>query len=295
MQRYWYKYFVYLSLVFLIVALYKADYLVIPEITSFYYLIGSFVFMFGGFAADALSWKSILNTSNFRASTKECFASVGLSIFAKYIPGKVLVIVGRAAYIAEQMSYPLGRFSLLSLNAQFISLWVGLTLGTFGLFILGELLVWKWLILFLWISLTVIIFSKAVHVLLEKAIVFIRRKEILIPQLNVISVLKVMPWFLVCWGCWGVGFYFLASSLQTQHIPIVAALIYPLCGTLGSLAVIAPGGIGVREGLITGCLVMTGLTVTEAAAVSVASRLWFLIGEIFIFIYGWILDFRKQI
>jgi len=275
------------------VALYRADYLVIPKITSFYCLTGSFVFMFGGFAADALSWRSILNTSDFRANTRECFASVGLSIFAKYIPGKVLVIVGRAAYISEQMSYPLGTISLLSLNAQFISLWIGLTLGTTGLFILGELLIWKWLILFLWTSLTVIIFSKVVHVLLENTIKSVFHKEILIPQLNVKSILKVMPWFLACWGCWGIGFYFLASSLQTQYVPIVTVLIYPLCGTLGILAVIAPGGIGVREGLITGCLVMTGLPVTEAAAVSVASRLWFLIGEIFIFIYGWILDFRK--
>ncbi len=293
MQRYWYKYLVYLSLAFLMVALYRADYLVIPEITSFYCLTGSLVFMLGGFAADALSWKSILNTSDFRVNTRECFASVGLSIFAKYIPGKVLIIVGRAAYISAQRNYPLSRISMLSLNAQFISLWVGLTLGTTGLFILGELLVWKWFILFLWTSLTVIIFSKAVHVILEKAIKLICRKEILIPQLNVISVLRVMPWFLACWGCWGIGFYLLASSLQTQYLPIVACLIYPLCGTLGILAVIAPGGIGVREGLLTGCLLMTGLSATEAAAISVASRLWFLIGEIFIFVYGWILDFRK--
>ncbi len=249
--------------------------------------------MFGGFAADALSWKAILNTSNIRVNTRGCFASVGLTIFAKYIPGKVLVIVGRAAYISERMSYPLGRISMLSLNAQSISLWVGLTLGTTGLFIMGKLPVWKWFILFLWTSLTVIIFSKVVHVLFEKFIKFIYRKEILLPQLNVISIIKVMPWFLACWGCWGIGFYFLASSLQAQYVPLVAGLIYPLCGTLGILAIIAPGGIGVREGLITGCLVMTGLPVTEAAAISVASRLWFLTGEIFIFIYGWILDLQK--
>lgn len=275
-------------------ALYRADYLTIPEITSFYCVIGSFVFLFGGFATDAFSWKSTLNASKFRANSKESLASVGLNIFAKYIPGKVLVIVGRAAYISERKNYPFGRISILSLNAQFISLWVGLTLGTSGLFILGEFLIWKWFILFLWISLTVIIFSKVVHKLLEKAIKFIFHKEILIPQLNVISVLKIMPWFLTCWVCWSIGFYLLASSLQIHYIPIVAGLIFPLSGTLGILAVIAPGGIGVREGLMASCLVMTGLPVTEAATISVASRLWFLIGEIFIFVSGWIVNMQLK-
>ena len=54
------------------------------------------------------------------------------------------------------------------------------------------------------------------------------------------------------------------------------------------------GGIGVREGLIASCLVMTGLSVTEAATISVASRLWFLIGEIFIFISGWIVNMQLK-
>ncbi len=40
------------------------------------------------------------------------------------------------------------------------------------------------------------------------------------------------------------------------------------CETLSVLAVIATGGNGVREELIAGCLVMNGLSVTEAAAIS---------------------------
>ncbi len=268
--------------------------MVMPEITSFYYLIGSFIFLFGGFVADVFSWKSTLNASQFKANSKEVLASVGLSIFTKYIPGKILIIVGRAAYISVRRNYPIVRISILSLNAQFVTLWIGLTLGTSGLFILGELLVWKLFILFLWIGLTIVTFSKFVHIFLEKAIKAIFRKEILIPQLNVLSTLKIMPWFLACWCCWSIGFYFLASSLQGQYVPIVAGLIFPLSGTLGILAVIAPGGIGVREGLIASCLVMAGLPVAEAATISVTSRLWFLVGEISIFLAGWIVNMQLK-
>ncbi len=41
-----------------------------------------------------------------------------------------------------------------------------------------------------------------------------------------------------------------------------------ICGNLSILVVIATGGIGVREELIAGCMVMTGLSVTEAIAIS---------------------------
>ncbi len=67
-------------------------------------------------------------------------------------------------------------------------------------------------------------------------------------------------------------------------------LVFPLSGTLGILAGFAPGGIGVREGLMVSCLVLAGFEITEAATISIASRLWFLIGESFIFAIGLIAD-----
>jgi len=58
------------------------------------------------------------------------------------------------------------------------------------------------------------------------------------------------------------------------------------------MAFIAPGGLGVREGVMVGYLTLAGLPIAEAVTIAGASRLWFLVGEAFIFTVGWLADRR---
>lgn len=290
MKKGWHKYLVYASLLFLVVALYRADYIKIPEIYSYNALAWSLLFLFAGFIADVWSWKSILDQSDYKVSAKYCFAGAGLSIFTKFIPGKVFIIVGRAAYIAGKQNFPLSALTALSLNAQFISLWMGLSIGTIGLFFLEGIHLWKWLISALWLMLTIVIFTRVLHSLFEKMIRLIFRKELHLPQLHLKQLLRVAPWFASCWIFWALGYFFLAKGLCETDIPMVTGLIFPLSATLGVMAVIAPGGIGVREGLMAGTLALAGFDPVAATSIAVASRLWYLSGEGFIFISGWIAD-----
>lgn len=66
------------------------------------------------------------------------------------------------------------------------------------------------------------------------------------------------------------------------------------CGCPGNDGTYLAGGVGAREGIISGYLVLTGLTVAEATTVAVASRLWFFLGEVFIFTIGILLDSTKH-
>ncbi|HUU40450.1 MAG TPA: lysylphosphatidylglycerol synthase domain-containing protein, partial [Desulfatiglandales bacterium] len=159
-MKHWYKYLVYISLIFLGVLLYNADFLKVPKIFSIFSLLISFIFLFAGFFANTLSWKHILKKSNYHVVLSECLAGVGLSIFWKYIPGKVWMILGRAAYITEKKRYPIGKLSAISLNAQFIDLWIGLIFGLIGLLLLGKFHPWGWIILFFLLVFTAVIFSK---------------------------------------------------------------------------------------------------------------------------------------
>ena len=292
-MKYWYKYLVYLSLVFLAVALYKADYLRVPQISSYSVLMISFIFLFGGFISHVVSWKQIVKKSNYHVALSECFAGMGLSVFGKYIPGKIWTIVGRAAYITEKNRYPLSILSAISLNAQFIALWLGLILGSIGLFLLGGLYLWGWLILFLWLGLTVVIFSKLVHNSTERLIKIAFRKDIQIPRLTIKSTLSVIPWFVVFWMFWSIGFYMLVTSLTATDIPWHVGLGFPLSATLGIMAFIAPGAWRSRRGKV-GYLIFAGLPIAEAVTIAGASRLWFLVGEAFIFTVGWVADKRSH-
>jgi uncharacterized membrane protein YbhN (UPF0104 family) len=287
-MRYWYKYLVYISIIFLAVALYNANFLKIPQVFSIPSLLISFIFLFAGFIANTISWKQILKISNYHVALRQCLAGVGLSVFWKYIPGKIWIILGKAAYITEKERYPLGKISAISLNAQFITLWTGLIFGLTGLFLLGEFHSWGWIILLLFLALTAVIFSRLAHSTAERILNVILRKEIKIPILAFKLTTRIMPIFALTWVLWSTGFYMLVLSLSATDIPWSVGFGFPLAGTLGIMAVIAPGGLGAREGVIVGYLAFAGIPVAEATAIAVASRLWFFAGEIFIFIIGWI-------
>lgn len=286
----WEKILLYVSLIFLIIALYRANYLVIPTVYSISNLILAILFLFLAFILQTFSWHSVINQAQKTTSYSESIASIGMYIFTKYIPGKVLMVLGRASYISSIKNYPLSELSSLSLNAQFISLWTGFSLGTIGLFLIGEIQIWKWPVLLLWVSLSCIIFSTKFSQLLELIILKVLKKQISLPQLKLNELIRVLPWFLANWLSWCIGFYFLVTSLSSVATPLTIGLGFAFSATLGILAVISPGGLGVREGIMVGYLTFSGIPPTTATTIAVASRLWFLIGEIFIFIVGLIAD-----
>ncbi len=294
MKKGWHKYLVYISLIFLVIALYRADYLKIPIIYSWGDLLLSFTLLFAGFLAQVWTWFTVLKQSNSPIDYPTALAGTGLSVFTKFIPGKIMIIVGRAAYAAEAFHYPVGRLSALSLNTQLIALWSGLTTGTIGLFFLEGFAQWRWLIIGLFAFLSIMIFNTTANKIVEKILQKILKKNINLPQLHPTVVLKVLPIFFIYWLLWAAAFYFLGKSLSTgTELSILSGLSFPLATTLGIMAIIAPGGIGVREGIIVGCLTLSGVDPTQATTISVASRLWFFIGESFIFILGWLTDRLK--
>jgi len=282
----WYKYFVYISLVFLAVALYNANFLKVPKIFSISSLIASFIFLFAGFVINAITWQKVLSESNYSVDLSSCIAGVGLSIFGKYIPGKIWMVMGRAAYITEKFHHSLGTLSAVSLNAQFIAIWFGLVFGVIGLFLLGGLHLWGWLILFLWVGLAVVIFSELAHDHAERAIRSLLRKYITLPRFTIKSTISVMPWFVAYWVFWSFGFYLLVTSLIRMDVPWSVGFGFPLASTLGIMTLISPGGLGTREAVLVGYLTLAGIPVVDATTIAVASRLWFLGGEIFIFVLG---------
>jgi hypothetical protein len=291
----WFKCLIYISLIFLAIALHNANFLKVPYIFSVTALTASFLFLFAGFVTNAISWKHVLKESNCDINLGACIAGLGLSIFSKYIPGKIWMIVGPAAYISEKYHYPLGRLSVISLNTQFIVIWFGLVFGMTGMYLVGGgWHPWGWLISALWLVLTVVVFSNLIHAKTAHVIRILLRKDIRFPTLTIKATIAVMPWFVVNWALWSIGFYMLVASLIEMVVPWSVGFGFPLAGTLGIITFISPGGLGAREAVMVGYLTLAGIPMAEAILVAVASRLWFLGGEIFIFLLGWMAHRRLQ-
>ncbi len=294
MIRFWHRYLVYLSLIFAAIVLYRFDYLQVPAIASYTILLATLPLLVAGFLALVASWNVLLATSGCPVRFSEGLAALGLSVLGNYVPGKVWLIVGRAGYVAARRGYPLAKMSVLSLHAQLVSLWSGLLLGALAAFAVGGVRLWGPLMLVLWLGLTLTVFSRSVHGLVAALIAKVAARHVSIPLLSFASVARAVGWAMLAWLVWSAAFYLFLLALDVGGISPLDGLAFPLAATLGVVAVIAPGGLGAREGVLVAYLVLAGQSVAEATTVAVAARLWFLAGELALFAIGWLVHMRFE-
>jgi hypothetical protein len=280
------KYFnliLYLSLAFLVLSLYRADYLKVPHIHSYHHLLLSLVLLCIGFLLEALCWKKTLDNHHCTVSYRNALISTGLSIFGKYIPGKVWMMLGRSSYIAERYGYKKSDTVYIALVTQLILIWTGLLTGAVCLSVahIPAGLLSGAVMLFAGISL--VLFSGPVHSRVSRMISTATKKRFVVPLLDIVKVLRLTPYFIVRWTAFSISFYFLVNCLSDGVVSPAVGFCFPLAGTVGLVVFFAPGGIGVREGIIAAALISAGLTAVDAATVSIAARLWYCAGEFFIF------------
>lgn len=282
----------YASLAFLAVYLYRNDLLRWPTVVRPWWFGSSFAVLCVAFVVHAETWRIPLKVFGWPVRFADSTASTGLSIFAKYIPGKLWTILGRSEYIAALYGYPRTQLATLSLNRQFISLWVGLLLGTIGMYAVGGTTRWGHLVLVLFLALSMILYVDAINRLVERMASRVLGRPIDLPKLSAGQTLRVLPVFAANWLLWCAGFHMLAQGMVEDFLPWHTGLSFALAGSLGILAIIAPGGIGVRESIFVGYFLLVGIEAGVATSIAVTSRLWFLAGEAFIFGIGWIMRRR---
>ncbi len=287
MKSRWYKLFIYVSLVFLIVALIKSHYLQIPRIHSPVLMFISILCLVSGFLANALALQRLLMTAKIDIRFSRAVAMIGLNIFGKYIPGKIWVIMGRALYIVEKHDLPVAEVFFVLLKGQLISVWCGLAFGICGLIAIDALHLISWLGFGFFVFFTLFLFSHKTQTVSLGAVNKMLGKTFHLPVIDLPTSLALTPWFTSGWILWGTGFFLMAQSLTNQVVPMTVVYSFPLAGTLGILFIFAPGGIGIRESIITGFLVLVNIPLAEAITMSAISRLWFLVGEFLLFGMGY--------
>lgn len=290
-----YKYFILLSVLFLAYKLYKADYLSVPVIYSWPCLFISILLLFLGNLSNVLTWTRILAAASIRISFRDGLASIGLSIFGKYIPGFVWTIVGRVGYIGERYRVSKATLSALSLSSQLIVLWSGLLLGILALLLNRDYSHWMWLSLLFTVVFSAILFTPFFNRLLTTGIKKILKREVHVPHLETAATLRLAPYYFLNWLIWCLGFQFMIMAIYTGPVPFHVGLSFALAATIGILVIFTPGGVGVREAVITFFLVKAGLPLKVALTISVSSRLWFLVGEFMYFLSGlWALVIKPR-
>ena len=181
------KYFnilIYASLIFLLVALYTADYLVMPRIYSWPLLSLSFFLLFAGYLAYVACWDKILKINDIQVGYGSHLAGNGLSVFGKYIPGKVWVLLGRSAYINKYHGASMGEGTLLSFKAQIISIWIGLFIGLAGFLVASGFRIEGLAGMGAWLLLSPLLFSQTLTGWLDKLAGKMLKKKLNFPRLT---------------------------------------------------------------------------------------------------------------
>jgi len=285
---------VWITLLFLVYALYKGDYFIRPNVQSILNLSVSILILFTAFIIQGASWKIQLNKYQLKISNRNGIIAFGISVFGKYVPGKIWMLLGKVGYTKLKYDFPIDILMAASINAQFISLWVGLLVGIPFLFFVNISYLVTGGVIASFITLTILIFNSSVNIFINRLTNKWFKKDFNLPNLNFLSTIKIFPVNFLFWSLYGIAFYFFLKGFSNYAIELQTLFIFPLASTLGILMIIAPGGIGVREGIMVTLLTHSGFSIDESITLSILNRLWSIIGELFIFLLANFLKFTHE-
>lgn len=276
------KVLLYLSFGFIIYYLYTFDYLFLSGLKhNSLLLVASLIFLWLGFVLSTLSWKNSLKVHQINITNQLAIYSHGISVFAKYIPGKVWVILGRASIVSERTS-SLSILSTISLKEQLVYLLTGLIVSLFAVVWLPLNPLYSLFVGITALALGLFLFSRIIHQLILRIIKQLFKKQLDIPHVTIREALPMLKSILAYWFFWSFGFYLLVLAMH-PGASVIITFAFPLSVCYGLLAIIVPGGIGVRESIIVFFLTSAGMDTSFSITVSLLQRLWFISGEIFIF------------
>lgn len=198
-----------------------------------------------------------------------------LSIFGKYIPGKVFMLAARLTCYKEEGA-PLSKVTVCFFIENVCTLLGAAMLFILSLFFFPNNLLddYRRLTILLIAAFFVVIHPKVINALL-KIICKIFKRELEIPM-KYSQILKVVLMFIGNWLIVGFGFFMLVRSVNPAvgwDQMLFCAGIFGVSAIIGILAVFAPSGFGVREGIILAGLMLI-MPESDAAVISIVSRLW---------------------
>lgn len=257
----------------------------IPDVNKPWLFTISIILLFSGYFVDSKAWQNILQDELPTVTYTDAFISSGKYIFGKYIPGKVWIILGKAGYLNERYSFSLVSLGSLAIYYQIISLFAATLTGLAILYNVNITIFFNVLAFSTLLVVVFFFFRGWISEKGSKLLSLLLRSNIVLPVLELRMTFRVFALSLFMWIIWSFSFYvFLLSVYGETDLPVTAGMIFPVSSVLGIIVLIAPGGLGIREGFMVLALALFGIPAAQAASVALLSRIWSLGGEFLFFI-----------
>lgn len=212
----------------------------------------------------------------------------------KYLPGKVWYIVGRV-YVGKQERLDGKKLTLsMVLETCLVYITGGIIFSLSTLLAGGYSIAWITLSVILTTAATIMLHPASLRSVSNFMLRRLKKPEIHF-TLSYNQIFRISLYFFGLWLAQIAGFFLLIRAIYPVPAGNVfhIASAYSLAWIGGSLALFAPGGLGVREGMMT--LLLSGVLPTPLAiAVSLIARIWITIFEVLMFFIGLIIQRRAK-
>jgi hypothetical protein len=257
-------------------------------------IILSYLLLLATFLIFIKAWQGILSSLGDRLDFRSSFWIMGTSQMGKYMPGKIWFFLGRV-YMAKQANLKGVNVALSVLVETVLTVVWGTIIVLTSLFLTeAKAPLPLWVILLVTI-LGIAVLHPAVLSLIVNSILTVLKKERISIPMSFRHMIVLSFYYLGLWVTQIAGFYLLMNSLYRVPLANLSTVVfvYTTSWILGFLAPFAPGGLGVREGIMSlglSTIMPPGL----AIGISFLSRVWLTLFEIIIFGVSLIIRPRKQ-
>ena len=228
------------------------------------------------------AWILLLRrTGHYRAGQWRAYAHAWWGAFMyRYVPGKVMLLVERAR-LGSRLGIPPAAGGMITIIEFMLSVLAGATVALLAVFYFADIDQRLMVVIIVVAAGTIFLFPPIYRLLSRLPSVKQRYPELESLALRPIDIVVIA---LPCLGYYlllGLSLYLLAQNLTPLDWALLPGLIgiYALSHVIGLLAVLAPAGLGVREGTLT-VLLTPLLSGGVAGLMAVIVRLWFTMIEI---------------
>jgi hypothetical protein len=226
-------------------------------------------------------WRQFFKTTGERVTFRQAFRLIGRTILAKYIPGRFWYFIGRV-YLGKEEAFSQQRVAVATaMETLLLFMSAGMMLLCMELPLLLNHFIYIFVGLIAWIILGFILLHPRVVQRLLNITMRILKKEPVQVEGKYREYLGIIIIYLLGWITQGLGFLFLCRMILPVpwHHTWAVVGAYTLSWVVGFLAFFVPGGLGVRESVLT---VSLGSILANPISVllSLVSRVWITLYEV---------------
>lgn len=239
-------------------------------------------------------WKLILKQSGYVISYTKMFKIWFVSNLGRYIPGKVWQLLGML-YLLEREKVPKSKSFTVAILAQVLSSMAGILvmLGFLRYDLYRELFsqsLWFLFVLLAFVAgvVILIIYPQLLQKVINLGLGFLKKDKISM-NYKPKNLLFYLLSYTGSWLLFGFCFLVFIRSITPAPFEMYFGVTGAFAGsvTIGFLAFFAPGGVGIREGVLV-ALLNAYFPLPVATLIALLSRIWITLVEVLLFLIAMI-------